>query len=188
MSAAPAPGTRRRNQWALPVLVALLVALPLLELWLLLKVGNWIGALPTIAILVVEAAFGAWLMRREGSRAWTALKQTLGSGRMPAAELTDAALILVGGVLLMLPGFFTDLFGFIFLLPFTRPLARSVVGFFAARQVARTGVEMDLLRARSDPGATVPGQVVDEPAPGSRPEQRRDQDGGEPPAITGTVL
>ena len=63
----------RRNQWALPVLVAALVALPLLELWLLLRVGDLIGALPTIAILVLEAAFGAWLMRREGGRAWQAL-------------------------------------------------------------------------------------------------------------------
>lgn len=174
----------RRNQWALPVLVAALVALPLLELWLLLRVGDLIGALPTIAILVLEAAFGAWLMRREGGRAWQALRNTLGSGRVPAAELTDAALILVGGVLLMLPGFFTDLFGFVFLLPFTRPLARSVVGFFAARQAGRAGVELDLMRARTSPEATVPGEVVDPPPSGpQRPDDR-----GEPPAITGTVL
>ncbi len=177
---------KRRNSWALPVMVAALVAVPLLEVWLLLKVGHAIGALPTIAILVLVAGLGAWLTRREGSRAWQALRETLGTGRLPAAELTDAALILVGGVLLMLPGFFTDVVGFVILLPFTRPLARTVIGFFVARQASRSGVELDLMRARTDPGATVPGEVVPD-ASGPRDQTRREDD-PPPPAISGTVL
>lgn len=172
----------RRNGWAMPLFMALLVAVPIIEVWILLRVGHAIGGLPTVAILVAEAAVGAWLMKREGSRAWQALRATLGTGRMPATELTDAALVLVGGVLLMLPGFLTDVFGFFFLLPFTRPLARRLVEVFAARQVQRAGVDMDLMRARTSDmtidGEVVQGETVMEPP----------SDGQDPPAITGRVL
>lgn len=126
----------RRHRWALPLLIVLLVAVPIAEVWLLIQVGQAIGVLPTLLILVGEAVLGGWMLRREGGKAWAALNQALVSGRLPAGELADAALVLVGGVLLMLPGFVTDLIGFVFLLPFTRPLARSVLLFFAARQVA----------------------------------------------------
>lgn len=175
----------RRHGWAVPLLMALLVAVPIIEVWILLRVGHAIGGLPTVAILVAEAAIGAWLMKREGSRAWQALRATLGTGRMPASELTDAALVLVGGVLLMLPGFLTDVFGFVFLLPFTRPLARRLVEVFAAKQVQRAGVDFDLMRARTRPDMTIDGEVikgetVDEPT--HRP------DDPEPPAITGRVI
>lgn len=172
----------RRNGWAMPLFMALLVAVPIIEVWILLRVGHAIGGLPTVAILVAEAAVGAWLMKREGSRAWQALRATLGTGRMPATELTDAALVLVGGVLLMLPGFLTDVFGFFFLLPFTRPLARRLVEVFAARQVQRAGVDMDLMRARTS-DMTIDGEVV-QGETGMEPPS----DGQDPPAITGRVL
>ncbi|MDN5562906.1 MAG: FxsA family protein [Luteococcus japonicus] len=173
----------RRNGWAMPLFMALLVAVPIIEVWILLRVGHAIGGLPTVAILVAEAAVGAWLMKREGSRAWQALRATLGTGRMPATELTDAALVLVGGVLLMLPGFLTDVFGFVFLLPFTRPLARRLVEVFAARQVQRAGVDMDLMRARTRPDMTIDGEVVQGETVPEPPS-----DGQDPPAITGRVL
>lgn len=173
----------RRNGWAMPLFMALLVAVPIIEVWILLRVGHAIGGLPTVAILVAEAAVGAWLMKREGSRAWQALRATLGTGRMPATELTDAALVLVGGVLLMLPGFLTDVFGFFFLLPFTRPLARRLVEVFAARQVQRAGVDIDLMRARTRPDMTIDGEVVQGETVMEPPS-----DGQDPPAITGRVL
>ncbi|WP_420175048.1 FxsA family protein [Luteococcus sp. OSA5] len=177
----------RRKGWLGPLLVAVLVAVPILEVWILIRVGRVIGGLPTIAILVLEALFGAWLMRREGSRAWHALKQTLASGRAPATELTDAALVLAGGLFLMLPGFVTDIFGFVFLLPWTRPLARRIVEAFASRQVARHGLDPDLLRARSDPGMTIDGEVVGE-GNGSHAKSRPEDDDQDPPAITGQVI
>ncbi len=151
----------RRNQWALPVLAGMFVGVPIIEVLLLIKVGHAIGAFPTLLILVAEAIIGAWLMRKEGSKAWQALRDSLTTGRMPARELTDAALVLVGGLLLMLPGFFTDVIGFVFLLPFTRPLARSIVGFFAAKQVQKAGVSIDLARARTRPDMTVPTDIVE---------------------------
>jgi UPF0716 protein FxsA len=151
----------RRRSWLAPIIVVLLIAIPIAEVWLLVQVGEAIGVLPTIGILVVEAILGGWLMQREGQRAWAALNTAFASGKMPTGELADAALILVGGLLLMLPGFITDIFGFVFLLPFTRPYARRVLGFVVARRVARMGMNVDLLRAQTDPGSIIPGEVVD---------------------------
>lgn len=131
---------RRGPGWLLPVFLVLLIAVPILEVWLLIQVGQRIGVLPTLAILIAEAILGGWLMRREGSRAWAALNDALTSGRMPAGELADAALVLVGGVLLMLPGFVTDIIGFFFLLPFTRPLARRLLAFLVARRMTQLGL------------------------------------------------
>lgn len=174
----------------LPVVLALLVALPITETWLLLRVGHAIGALPTVAVLLAEAALGAWLLRREGSRAWQALQATLVAGRLPAAELTDAALVLVGGLLLMLPGFLTDVVGLVFLVPSTRPLARRLVGWFAARQVGGRLDDLGLLEERMrGSSTTIEGEVVPEPSPApGRHGDRGRPDAGEPPAISGTVL
>ncbi|MGO4958301.1 FxsA family protein [Luteococcus sp. Sow4_B9] len=188
----------RRPVWASPTIFVLLVAMPILEVWVLLQVGRAIGGLPTIAILVLEAVLGAWLMRREGARTITALKQTLRAGRMPTSELSDAVLVLVGGLLLMLPGFVTDVGGFVLLLPWTRPLARRLLDRWAAAKLERQGIAMDLLRARTDPrmtidGEVIPGHVVDAEEStharnASTGEGSRRDDGPEPPAISGTVL
>ncbi len=151
----------------------LLIAVPVAEVWLLIQVGGAIGALPTIGILIAEAILGGWLMQREGRRAWSALNAAFTSGKMPTGELADAALVLVGGVLLMLPGFITDVFGFVFLLPFTRPYARRVLGFIVARRVARMGADVDVVRARTDLGDIVPGEVV-EPEPTGSPGEFSD--------------
>jgi len=158
---------KRRTGWLLPLVVVLLVAVPILEVWLLIQVGQEIGVLATIAILIVVAAFGGWMMRREGSRAWKALNEAFGSGKMPAGELADAALVLVGGVLLMLPGFVTDLIGFFFLLPFTRPLARRILGFFVARSVNNS--QLPVMRAQTDRSNTIEGETVEAP-PARSPE------------------
>jgi len=167
--------------------VALAVVTPVLEVALLVQVGRAIGFWPTLLLLVLEALFGVWLMRREGSRAWRALRETAVSGRLPGDELTDAALVLAGGILFVLPGFLTDAVGFVFLLPFTRPLARSAVGAVAAQRARRLGVELDLAQARTQPDMTIDGEVVEAPTAGATRAPRRDG-GGEPPAISGTVL
>lgn len=128
---------RLRRGWPMIVFVVLVIAVPTFEIWLLVQVGQSIGLLPTLVILLAEAVFGAWLLNREGSRAWQALLAAFRTGRVPSGELADAALILVGGVLFMLPGFATDLIGLLFLLPMTRPLARRLVAFFLARRIHR---------------------------------------------------
>lgn len=130
----PPGGGRRARRWLLPLILVLIVAVPLAEVWLLLQVGHWIGLLPTIGLLVALAIFGTWLSRHEGGRAWKGLNTALNTGRMPTGEVADAALILIGALLLVFPGFFTDIMGLVFLLPFTRPLARKVFGWIIAGQ------------------------------------------------------
>ena len=151
-----------RGGLPLVVFLVLLVAVPILEVWLLLQVAAQIGALTTLGILIAEAVLGAWLMRREGGRAWSALTEAFATGKVPSGELADAALVLVGGLLLMLPGFATDVIGFLFLLPMTRPAARKLVAFFIARRLSRLGMPTPTAR----PGSTViPGETVADPAP-----------------------
>jgi UPF0716 protein FxsA len=101
--------------------------MPILEIYVIIQVGQVIGAWPTVALLIVESALGAWLVKREGRRAWAALRTSMQTARMPGRELGDAALILVGGTLLLTPGFVTDVVGFFFILPFTRPIARRLL-------------------------------------------------------------
>lgn len=117
-------------------LIGLFVALPIVEIYVIIQVGQAIGALPTIVLLVAESLLGAWLVKREGRRAWRALAETLSSGQLPGRQLADAALVLVGGTLLLTPGFVSDVVGFFFVLPFTRPLARRLLLAFAAKRVA----------------------------------------------------
>lgn len=118
--------------------VALLIGfllVPIIEIYVILQVGHLIGGWPTVALLVAESLLGAWIVRREGRRAWRALKATFEGGRMPDRRLADAGLVLVGGVLLLTPGFVTDFFGFLFVLPFTRPLVRRLLAGYVARRV-----------------------------------------------------
>ncbi|GAA1850230.1 FxsA family protein [Microlunatus capsulatus] len=153
---------RLRGGLPLVVFLVLLVAVPIFEVWLLLQVADRIGALLTLGILVVEAVLGGWLMRREGGRAWTALTDAFATGKVPSGELADAALVLVGGLLLMLPGFATDIVGFLFLLPMTRPAARKLVAFFIARRLNRLGVPTPA----AGRGDVIEGETVPDPAPG----------------------
>ena len=144
------------------LLLVLLVTVPTLEIWLLFQVAGQIGGWPTLGLLVAAALLGAWLLRREGRRAWTALTEAFSSGRIPSGELADAALVLVGGVLLMLPGFATDVIGFLFLLPMTRPVARRLVAFFVARRISRL-VGPTTAPRRSE---VIEGETVDDPESG----------------------
>jgi len=123
--------------------VALLVV-PILEIYVIIQVGQVIGGWQTLVLLIFESALGAWIMKREGRRAWEALSSAFGTGGLPTRELADAALVLVGGTLLLTPGFLTDVFGFFFVLPVTRPLARRALSWLVARQVRRGGASWSL--------------------------------------------
>ena len=123
---------RRRVPWW--VLALVFVVLPVLEIYLLIQVGQVIGAWWTVLLLIADGFLGAWLMKREGSKAWRALREALDDRRMPARELADGALILVGGTLLLTPGFLTDVVGFFCVLPFSRPVARAGLTRFLTRK------------------------------------------------------
>jgi UPF0716 protein FxsA len=153
------PSRPRRGRRVLGVLAVLLLVVPVLEIAVIIGVGKVIGGWPTLLLLVAESALGAWLVRREGARAWSALQVALRSGRMPSGELADAALVLVGGTLLLTPGFLTDVVGFVFVLPFTRPLARVLLARVVERRLL-AGVLRGGPAGRPD---VVRGEVVDEP-------------------------
>lgn len=153
----------RRVPWGL--LAALFVIVPLVEIYLIVQAGQAIGIGWTILVLVVDSLLGAALLRREGTAAWRALREALSSYRMPARELADGVLVLVGGTLLLTPGFVTDAVGFFFILPFTRPLARRALTAVITRKFlggppgpatsgGRTG-------QRPGPDSVVQGEVVD---------------------------
>jgi len=144
------------------------LVLPILEIYVIIQVGSVIGGWPTVALLLAESLLGAWIVRREGRRAWRALRETFLSGTMPDSELADAALVLVGGVLLLTPGFITDFAGFLFVLPFTRPLVRRALGGFVARRV-RIGQERLQERVAAFPPGMPPGMFDDPPAPSPGP-------------------
>jgi UPF0716 protein FxsA len=148
---------RRRTAlgWAL---VLAFIVVPLVEIYVLIQVGQAIGPWWTILILVADSILGTWLIRREGGRAWRALQTALSSGRMPARELADGALILIGGTLMLAPGFVTDAVGILLILPFTRPVARRLLTTVVARRLV---VVPPPGRGPGAGGPVVPGEVVD---------------------------
>ena len=153
--------SRRRRLLAL-LLVTLFVGVPLLEIYVLVQVGQVIGAWWTILLLVLDGILGTLLIRHEGGRAWRALREALESGRMPARELADGALILVGGTLMLAPGFVTDALGVLLILPFTRPVCRRLLTALVSRRVLDT---LTGTRAGgSPPNATRPGRGPEGPA------------------------
>lgn len=118
---------RRRRARPSRLLGAGLLLLLILEILAISLVSSWIGGWPTFLLLMLTSALGVWVISRQGARAWRALNQALLEGRMPARELADGIVVLVGGLLLLLPGFITDLAGLLLVLPFTRPVARSLL-------------------------------------------------------------
>lgn len=182
----PQQPARGRRPWLGPLVLLFFLTVPIIEVWLLVSVGQMIGALPTIGILVMQSLLGGWLMRREGAKAWRALNESVASGRLPGGELLDPALIMVGGVLVMLPGFFTDIVGLIFLLPFTRPLARGLLRLFIARRAARSGIDLNMIRVRTERGTVIRGETVaDEPSTDTGP--RASAQPSDPSVIKGEI-
>jgi UPF0716 protein FxsA len=103
-----------------PVFLLLFLLVPLAEIYFLIVVGGWIGAFPTVALVVLTAVLGASLARQQGLATLQRLQQTIGRGEPPALEMLEGALLLIGALLLLTPGFFTDLAGFACLFPATR--------------------------------------------------------------------
>ena len=146
------------------LLLAALVIVPVLEIYVVIQVGEVIGVGWTVVALVAESVLGAWLVRREGRRAWRTLVGELTGGGLTGAALAsgataDGAVLLLGGVLLLTPGFITDLFGFLCVLPFTRPLFRRALVGLVARRYAPAGGGF----GPTQQFGTIEGRVVDRP-------------------------
>lgn len=154
--------TTRRRRWPLWIVFILLV-LPVLELIVLVAIGRWIGWWPTVGAIILLAVAGGLLVRHEGRRTWQSLVAAVQgvevadgvtvqeAPKAPTRELSDGALVLIGALLLVLPGFLTDVVALIFLLPFTRPLPRRLFADWA-----RSRSERVMNSARG----SVPGVVI----------------------------
>jgi UPF0716 protein FxsA len=117
-------------------LLAIFIIVPLAELYVILKVGDAIGLLPTLAILVADSLLGSWLLRSQGRVVWRRFNETLRAGRVPHREIVDGVLVIFGGAFLITPGFLTDIIGVLLLLPPTRALFRRSL----QRQLERRAV------------------------------------------------
>jgi UPF0716 protein FxsA len=146
-----------------PILVIAFILVPLAELAVLIAVGEWIGLVPTLILLLLVSVAGAWLAKREGLVAWRRFQQALAEGRVPAREVLDGALVIFGGAFLITPGFITDVIGVLLLLPPTRALFRrmlvrrftsglvvSVAGAATARRRARRDYDVEGTAAEHD--------------------------------------
>ena len=151
----------RRAPWVLLGLGVLAVT----EIALLVWVSGQIGVGWTLLVLLVLAGIGGLLLRREGSRAWASLREAQGAPDDVGRSLSDAALVLVGGLLLMLPGFLTDVLGLICILPVTRPLARRGVKAVLDSATRPYRDQADLLDAKLRPDTVVRPDAADPRGP-----------------------
>ncbi|MGF9909968.1 FxsA family protein [Brevibacillus porteri] len=98
-----------------------------LELWGLITIGSWIGGWNTVVLVILTGILGAWLARQQGMQVFRMVQHQLSRGQMPTDSLIDGVLILIGGILLLLPGFVTDVIGLVFLIPYTRMIIRHLL-------------------------------------------------------------
>jgi UPF0716 protein FxsA len=164
------------------VLVLLLIVVPIAELYVIVQVAHHIGLLDTLALLIVVSMMGGWLLKRQGMAAWTRIQETLRAGHMPGREVADGALILLGGVLLLTPGFITDAVGVVLLIPPARALLKGVTRRFLGRWAGRNvevysgGVYTTTARRRDDLSPSSDSKFPSD----SRPELRRHAEDGSP--------
>ena len=108
-------------------LLILFTCIPLLEVYVLIEAGRQIGVMPTISMILLTGAAGAWLARTQGIEVIQRIQRQVAAGEMPGEGLMDGAMVLIGGLLLLTPGFCTDLAGFTFLVPATRGFWRKIL-------------------------------------------------------------
>jgi UPF0716 protein FxsA len=139
------------------VLLVLFLIVPIVELYVIIVVGQSLGVVPTLALLVLLSVAGAWLVKREGLGVWTRFQSQVARGALPTNELLDGLLILIAGALMLTPGFVTDVVGILLLIPPARALVRALlVRRFRAR------LEVGTTAGFGGPGGTfVYGRVYD---------------------------
>jgi UPF0716 protein FxsA len=137
-------------------LVLVFIVLPIVELTVLVRVAGEIGVFETIALLVLVGVFGWWLCKLQGLTVLRRMQEATARGEVPSRELADGGLIALGGLLLLLPGFVSDLLGILLLLPPTRAVVRALLGRTVAKRAkvvragfpGRTFVDVDVVDVR----------------------------------------
>ncbi|MDE3723634.1 FxsA family protein [Nocardiopsis sp. N85] len=160
----------------MPLLTVLaLMALPFVEVWLMIVVGGWIGVPWTLAVLVSLLVLGVAVLRRAGTRAFRDADEALRSGQQPRGGLLDPLMLMAGGVLLIVPGFLSAVVGLLLVLPFTRPVLRWAFAGWAQRRMRRMQERMEgefLAQGGRVPGQGPAGASAPADGPGPAPTSR----------------
>ena len=122
------------------LLILLFIVVPIAELYVIIQVGQLIGVFPTLILLLADALLGSWLLKHEGRGAWRRFNEALAARRFPGREVADGVLIVIGGTLLLTPGFLTDIFGLFLLIPPTRAIARRLLKRLTIGRFAVVGI------------------------------------------------
>jgi UPF0716 protein FxsA len=131
----------------MPLLLLLFIVVPIAELYVIIQVGQAIGVLPTVAILLADSIIGSLLLRAQGRSAWRRFMAAVSEGRTPTNEVLDGVLVIFGGAFLITPGFLTDIIGILLLLPPTRALLRRVALRSVAARMAASATSWGIGRA-----------------------------------------
>jgi UPF0716 protein FxsA len=166
-------------------LLAIFVIVPLAELYVIFVVGDAIGILPTLAILVADSLIGSMLLKSQGRAVWRRFNETMSSGRIPHREVIDGVLVIFGGAFLITPGFLTDIVGILLLLPPTRSFFRRLVTSRLGARAAMGAADMAGARVRgrrrAAPGWDVEGTASERTEPDFElPPRTGDARGGPP--------
>ena len=153
---------RNRGRQVAIALFVIFIVVPLAELYVLIQVGQVIGVWWTILLLIADSIFGSWLIKGEGGRAWRALQERINSGKVPTKELADGVLVVIGGALMLSPGFVSDVFGMLLILPFTRPVFRRLLSAYATKRVVSTVIPKTAQRPGPTESPVVQGEVIDD--------------------------
>jgi len=124
-------------------LLLLFTVIPVVELYLLITIGQNVGAGPTIALVLGTGFLGAWLAKREGSRVLRSWQGSLARGELPQEGVVSSVLVLVGGVLLVTPGVVTDVMGLLLLLPWTRRWVAGAIRKRLEQRFSMQGIAAD---------------------------------------------
>jgi UPF0716 protein FxsA len=142
------------------LVVLIFIIVPIAELYVIIQVGEAIGLIPTLVLLLLDAVLGSMLLRHQGRAAWVRFNRAIAEGRLPHKEVFDGVLIILGGALLITPGFITDIFGLVLLIPPTRAIVRAISSRIVRRRMAM-GEAVFWTMGRTRPAPEGPG-----PAPG----------------------
>ncbi len=143
------------------LLVILFIVVPIAELYVIIQVGQLIGLWPTLALLLADAILGSMLLKHQGRGAWRRFNEALAQRRFPGQEVADGVLIVIGGTLLLTPGFLTDIFGLLLLIPPTRAIARRVLRHFTIGRFVVVGMPGRGPGPRSESGSRTASQPYD---------------------------
>lgn len=147
------------------ILLFIFIVIPIVEMVILIEVGGLIGAWPTVGLVLLTATVGVWLLKLQGLATLSRVQAKLARGELPDTELLEGIMLLIGGTLLLTPGFVTDAIGFICLIPGLRQpiarwiLSRGVINTIRARSAAQARQES---QSSGQTRTTIEGEFTDE--------------------------